>query len=84
MIRQVILTCLFAYNTIAAGDRLVRKMQYCLRFSSAAGGRICGQNLCQKNKIIHMKSSTTHDGSLLAVTAAFASFAQWETAMMTG
>lgn len=84
MIRQVILTCLFAYNTIAAGDRLVRKMQYCLRFSSAAGGRICGQNLCQKNKIIHMKSSTTHYGSLLAVTAAFVSFAQWETAMMTG
>ncbi|MFR7901137.1 MAG: hypothetical protein ACLU6Y_15925 [Ruminococcus sp.] len=26
----------------------------------------------------------TYMGSLLAVTAAFASFAQWETAMMTG
>lgn len=51
MIRQVILTCHFLHIIlIAAGDRLVRKMQYCLRFSSAQEVEYAGRIYAKRTK----------------------------------
>ena len=49
--RQVLGPAFLHIMILAAGDRLVLEMQYCLSFSSAAGGKICCQKAyCQSEK----------------------------------
>lgn len=49
--RQVLGPAFLHIMILAAGDRLVLEMQYCLSFSSAAGGKIC----CQKRRMPQKK-----------------------------
>ena len=50
-VRQVLGPAFLHIMILAAGDRLVLEMQYCLSFSSAAGGKIC----CQKRRMPQKK-----------------------------